>query len=423
MSLNSLHGLLLTHKQLPISRLEKAFFKDLELALKLFKNIDGVEGVAILQTCNRVEVYLDSADEKVVEDILSVWEDLTGDSELKINILLIQDVDVVRHLFRLASGLESMVVGEQEILRQVKEAFYRGLTNNSLSQLLKMVFQEAIRVGKKVRSTTEISRKRLSLAHVAVEVVEKVLKNLNDKVILIIGAGETGELVNSALMEKNYRKITLLFANRTYEKAIQLANLSGGIALKLDQIENYLKIADAVFVTTSAPHYILTRGKVEEAVQERSKPLMIIDLSVPRNVDPNVSHLKNVKLITLDGLREYVDTSVYDRVKELEKIEEFIEDCVAKFKERIETVWVDELISKICCYAERVRLEEVEEAMSMMRHIQIDEKSKEVIQDMSKAIVKRILNPLIENLRKNYKIVDKQQLFNLLKIYFYDLAE
>ncbi|MEM3819810.1 MAG: glutamyl-tRNA reductase, partial [Nitrososphaerota archaeon] len=355
--------------------------------------------------------------------ILSVWEDLTGDSELKINILLIQDVDVVRHLFRLASGLESMVVGEQEILRQVKEAFYRGLTNNSLSQLLKMVFQEAIRVGKKVRSTTEISRKRLSLAHVAVEVVEKVLKNLNDKVILIIGAGETGELVNSALMEKNYRKITLLFANRTYEKAIQLANLSGGIALKLDQIENYLKIADAVFVTTSAPHYILTRGKVEEAVQERSKPLMIIDLSVPRNVDPNVSHLKNVKLITLDGLREYVDTSVYDRVKELEKIEEFIEDCVAKFKERIETVWVDELISKICCYAERVRLEEVEEAMSMMRHIQIDEKSKEVIQDMSKAIVKRILNPLIENLRKNYKIVDKQQLFNLLKIYFYDLAE
>lgn len=421
MSLNTIHGLLLNHKQLPISRLEKAFFKDIDLALKLFKNVDGVEGAAIVQTCNRVEVYLESTNEKVVEDVLSIWEDLTGDIELKTNVLLMRDVDVIRHLFRLASGLESMVVGEQEVLRQVKEAYYRGLVNNSLSQLLKIVFDEAIKIGKRVRSMTEISRKRLSLAHIAVEVVEGLLKNLNDKVILIIGAGETGELVNTALMEKNYRKLTLLFANRTYERAKQLANLSGGIALRLDQIENYLKIADVVFVTTSAPHYILTREKVEGAVKKRNKPLMIIDLSVPRNIDPEVSYLENVKLITLDGLREYVDTSICDRVKELEKIDGLIEEYISKFKERIETRWIEELISRIYCYAEKVRLEEVEEAFSMMKNILVDERSREIIDDMSRAIIKRILNPLIENLRKNYKNVDKKQLYSILKVYHNDM--
>lgn len=399
--------------------LEKAFFRDLESTLKLFKDISGVEGVAILQTCNRVEIFLELKDEKVIEDIVSIWGDLTGDVNLKKSFVTIKGIEVVRHLFRLASGLESMVIGEQEVLRQVKEAYYKALAVNSLSLLLKMIFEEAIKIGKRVRSETEISRKRLSLAHVAVEAVEEILRNLNDKVILIIGAGETGELVNSALMEKNYRKLTLLFANRTYEKAIHLANISGAIALRLDQIENYLKIADIIFVTTSAPHYIITRERIADAIKERDKQLLIIDLSVPRNVDPEVSKLQNTKLITLDDLKEYIDYSIYDRIRELEKIETLIEDYLERFVERLETIWIEELISKIYCYAERVRVEEFSEALSMMRTIKLDEKSIEIIDDMSRAIIKRILNPLIENLRKNYKNVNKDELDKILKVYTY----
>jgi len=418
--LNTIHGLLLNHKQLPISSLEKFFFRDLELALRLFKSVSGVEGVAILQTCNRVEVYLELRDEEAVENVLSIWEDLTGDTGIKRNTVLVRGVEVVRHLFRLASGLESMVIGEQEILRQVKEAYYKAVANSSLSLLLKMIFEEAIKIGKRVRSETEISRRRLSLAHVAVEVVEKILKNMDDKVILIIGAGETGELVNSALMEKNYRKLTLLFANRTYERAIHLASMSGGIALRLDQIENYLRIADIVFVTTSAPHYIITRERIAEAIEERDKPLLIIDLSVPRNVDPEVSRLQNLKLITLDDLKEYIDHSIYARIKELDKIETLIEDYVEKFQERLETIWIEELISKIYSYAEKVRFEEVLEAMSMIKTVKLDERSREIIEDMSRAIVKRILNPLIENLRRNYKNVNKADLSSLLRVYTKD---
>jgi len=417
MSLNTIHGLLLNHKQLPIFRLEKFFFKDLELALRLFKNTSGVEGVAILQTCNRVEVFLELRDEEAVENVLSIWEDLTGDAEIKRNTVLVRGVEVVKHLFRLASGLESMVIGEQEILRQVKEAYYKAVANNSLSLLLKMIFEEAIKIGKRVRSETEISRRRMSLAHVAVEVVEKILKNMDDRVILIIGAGETGELVNSALMKKNYRKLTLLFANRTYERAIHLANMSGGIALRLDQIENYLRIADIVFVTTSAPHYIITRERIAEAIEGRDKTLLIIDLSVPRNVDPEVSRLQNLKLITLDDLKEYIDYSIYDRIKELEKVETLIEDYVEKFQERLETMWIEELISKIYSYAEKVRLEEVLEALSMIKTIKLDERSREIIEGMSRAIVKRILNPLVENLRRNHKNINKADLSSLLRVY------
>ncbi|GEM_PF-77149 len=417
MYLNTIHGLLLNHKLLPISRLEKFFFRDLELALRLFKSVSGVEGVVILQTCNRVEVYLELRDEEAVEDIVGVWGDLTGDADVERKIVLVRGVEVVKHLFRLASGLESMVIGEQEVLRQVKEAYYKAVAANSLSLLLKMIFEEAIRIGKRVRSETEISRRRLSLAHVAVEVVEKILMNMDDKVILIIGAGETGELVNSALMEKNYRKLTLLFANRTYERAIHLANMSGGIALRLDQVENYLRIADIAFVTTSAPHYIITKERIAEVIEERDKPLLIIDLSVPRNVDPEVSRLQNLKLITLDDLKEYIDHSIYDRIKELDKIETLIEDYVKKFEERLETKWVEELISKIYSYAEKVRLEEVLEATSMIKTVKLDERSREIIEDMSRAIVKRILNPLIENLRRNYKNVNKADLSCLLRIY------
>jgi glutamyl-tRNA reductase len=417
MSLNAIHGLLLNHKLLPISRLEKFFFRDLELALRLFKNVGGVEGVAILQTCNRVEVYLDLRSEEAVEEVVGIWRDLTEDMDVERNIVLVRGAEVVKHLFRLASGLESMVIGEQEILRQVKEAYYKALAVNSLSLLLKMIFEEAIRMGKKVRSETEISRKRMSLAHVAVELVEKILKNMDDKVILIIGAGETGELVNSALMEKNYRKLTLLFANRTYERAIHLANMSGGIALRLDQVENYLRIADIVFVTTSAPHYIITKERVAEAIKGRDKPLLVIDLSVPRNVDPEVSRLQNLKLITIDDLKEHIDHSIYDKIKELDKVEALIEEYVEKFQEKLETIWIEELVSKIYSYAEKVRLEEVLEAMSMIKTVKLDERSREIIEDMSRAIVKRILNPLIENLRRNYKNVNKVDLSSLLRIY------
>jgi len=417
MSLERIHGLLLTHKQLPISQLEKTFFRDIDLALKLFKNHDGVEGLAILQTCNRVEVYVEAEGEKTVMEILDLWEDLTNEASIKTNVVWIRSTQVVKHLFRLASGLESMVVGEQEILRQVKEAYYKALSLNSLSHLLKIIFEEAIKVGKKVRSETEISRKKVSLAHVAVEAVEKILKNLNDKVILIIGAGETGELVNSALLEKEYRKLTLLFANRTYERAIQLANLSRGIALRLDQVENYLNIADIVFVTTSAPHYIVTKEKVEEAIKKRNKPLLIVDLSVPRNVDPEVSNLPNIQLITLDSLREYVDGSVYDKIKEVEKIEALVEDYARRFLDRLETIWVEKLISKIYCYAERVRVEEVAEAFSMLKNIELNQRDREIIEDMTKAIIKRLINPLVENIRRNYRNLDSEELKKILKIY------
>ncbi|MEN2974852.1 MAG: glutamyl-tRNA reductase [Candidatus Caldarchaeales archaeon] len=417
MPLESIHALLLNHKQLLISSIEKAFFRDLESALRSFKKIDGVEGVAIIQTCNRVEVYCDLKRVDAAEDILKEWKNMTGNGEIDRDLVRIRGVEVFRHLTRLASGLESMVIGEQEILRQLKEAYYKALSVNSLSQLLKFMLEESIRIGKKIRSETDISRRRISLAHVAVECVEKMLENLNDKVILIVGAGETGELVNMALMEKHYRKLTILFANRTYERAIRLADVGGGIALPLEQMDRYLNVADVVFVTTCAPHYIITRRKLEEEIKDREKPLLIVDLSVPRNVEPDVSNLSNIRVITLDDLRGYIDDITYDKIKEIDKVEAMVEEGVKSFLERLEVMWINELVSEIYRYAERVRIEEFEEALSMIRENELSEKTVKTIDDMSKAIVKRILNPLVENLKRNYRCIDKEGLRKVLRIY------
>ncbi|MCS7126600.1 MAG: glutamyl-tRNA reductase [Aigarchaeota archaeon] len=419
MSLESIHALLLNHKYLPISRIEKAFFKDLDFALRSFKKIDGVDGVSIIQTCNRVEVYCDLNRESTIDDVLKMWSRLTNDLDIERDTVRISGLEAFKHLTRLASGLESMVIGEQEILRQLKDAYYKALSANALSQLLKFMIEESIRIGKKIRSETDISRKKVSLAHVAVRSVEKILENLNDKVILIVGAGETGELVNSALMEKQYRRLTLLFANRTYDRATRLADISGGIALHLNQIDKYLHIADVVFVTTSAPHYIITRKKIEE-IKGREKPLLIVDLSVPRNVDPEVSKLPNIKLLSLDELKEYIDDSTYCKIKELDRIETLIEDSVKSFLERLEIMKINELVSEIYRYAEKVRIEELDEAFSMIEDDKLDEKTRKTLDNMSKAIVKRILNPLIENLKRNYKCIDREGLRKILQVYVDD---
>ncbi|MEM4668329.1 MAG: glutamyl-tRNA reductase [Nitrososphaerota archaeon] len=418
--LENLYGFLLNHKNVPIARLDKAAYKDLDFALRVFKEIDGVLGVAIIQTCNRVELYVELSSGRDPGYLIEFWEELVEDQELSKDLTIIRGVDVIRHIFRLASGLESMVIGEQEILRQVKDAYYKALTIGSLSRTMKIIFQEAIRLGKKIRTETEIDKRRLSLPQIAVEVVEKMLRDLNDKVIMIIGAGETGELVNSTLVGKSYRKLTLLFANRTYEKAKQLANISGGIALQLNEIPNYLPIADIVFVTTSAPHYILTREKVEEALEKREKPLIIVDLSVPRNVDPEISEISSVKLLTLDDIKEYVDEYIYDKMGEVKKVENIVEKEVERFLEKFESMQMNEIISKIYKRIENIRLEELEEALSMIRKVEatVDERTLKIMECMSKAIVKRIMNPFIENLKKNYRQLNYNDLVNLLQLFF-----
>lgn len=414
MGLETIHALLLNYKQFPVSRIERAYFKDLDLALRDFKNVEGIEGAAIIQTCNRVEVYLETYNSQSLGKLVERWEDLTGDHEIGANVEKLSGEAVAKHLFRLSSGLESMVIGEQEILRQVKDAYFKALSNNSLSPVLKDLFECAIRVGKRVREGTKIASKRLSMAHVAVEAAERILRDLNDKTILIVGAGEMGVLVNSVLRKKPYRKLTVMLANRTYEKAVELANLSGGIALHLNEMYRYLDAADVIFMTTNAPHYLIKRSRVEGILRNRGRPLIIIELSVPRNVDPEVGSLPNVKLISVDELKVYVDEMLRDRLSEMERVEEMVERYLEDFIKKMKSKWVSDLISEIYGYADKVRREELEEALTLLGKRAEDERVKTVMDGMSRALMKRLLHPLVENLRKNCECLDKETITRIL---------
>ena len=399
---------MMNYKMFPLYRVEKAFLKDKELAMRRILEIDGIKGVVLLQTCNRVEIFIES-ETKDLSRMIKVWEELSGDSNLDRDVDIEWEENAIRHLFRLAAGLESMAIGENEILHQIKEAYALSLKLNLLSHDLRSVFDEALKVGKKVRSSTSLGRKRISIAEMAVEVAERILNGMQDKVIMVIGAGETGSAVIESVNARNRRNLRIMIANRTYDRAVQLANSFGGIALKLDDIDRFLPIADVIFVTTSAPHYIITR----ERASKLEKGALVFDLSMPRNVDPEVSKIRGVRVMTIDDLKEYLDEEASKKLEDIKRAESLVEKSLDSFLERRRMAWAEEVISKFCRMAEEARKEELMEAVKMLK---CDERTAEVIDNMSKAMMKRIVGCLMENLRRNLASVDRTTIELLLKV-------
>ncbi|MGB9630880.1 MAG: glutamyl-tRNA reductase [Thermoproteota archaeon] len=399
---------MMNYKMFPLYRVEKAFLKDKELAMRRISEIDGIKGIVLLQTCNRVEIFLE-AETKDLSNVIKVWEELSGDFNLNRDVDIAWEEDAIRHLFRLAAGLESMAIGENEILHQVKKAYILSSKLNLLSHALRSVFDEALKVGRRVRSNTSLGKKRISIAEMAVDVAERMLNGLQDKVIMVIGAGETGSAVIESVNAKNRRNLRIMIANRTYDRAVQLANSFGGIALKLDDVDRFLPIADVIFVTTSAPHYIITK----ERASKLGKDALIFDLSVPRNVDPAVSGIRGVRVMTIEDLKEYLDEEASKKLEDIKRAENLVEKSLENFLERRKRAWAEEIISVFCRMAEEARKEELMEAIKMLK---CDEKTAEVMDNMSKAMMKRVVGCLMENLRRNLASVDRATIELLLNI-------
>lgn len=393
--------LTLNHKYYTMSRVEHACFSDVKSALNDLARIDGVIGLVILQTCNRVELYVHYTEPDLIKKIINKWEVMVNDKNLGSDIIILNNADAVAHLFRVVSGLESIAVGEGEILHQVRDAYKLADESRTLSRFLRSLFEEALKVGKDVRSKTLLGRVRVSLADIAVDIAEKISTSFNDKTIIVIGAGETGTLIVRSLSQKSARKFTILVANRTYEKAIELANSINGIALHLSDLDRYLNVADIVFVTTSAPHFILTKERIQECMKMRKTPLLIIDLSIPRNVDPEIKSIPNVQIITIDDLKSHT-TNINTWHDDIGKAENMIKDAVNKFVHKWENNFIEEFLADLYKYAESIRKEEVDEALRMLGNIGKDERVKMILENMSKMIVKRLLYSQSEFLRKNY---------------------
>ena len=323
----------LNHQSAPLEFREKVAFaaEDTASALAALTAQPGVREAAILSTCNRTELYcnVDGGSESAPTAWLQQHHHLTRE-RLGEFLYLHTDADAVRHLFRVATGLESMVLGEPQILGQVKDAYALARDAHTLRAPLERLFQNTFAVAKRVRSDTRIGANPVSVAFTAVRLAERVFADLGQACVLLIGAGETIELAARHLTEARVRR--LIVANRTLENAQTLASRFGGYAITLADLPKHLAEADVVISSTASREPILVRDTVAAALaQRRHKPMFLVDIAVPRDIDPAVAHIEDAFLYTIDDLREVIDENLRGRREAARDAEAMIELSVEHF--------------------------------------------------------------------------------------------
>jgi glutamyl-tRNA reductase len=328
----------LSHHTAPIELREKFAIADLELPKVATEMacLDGLGEVVIVSTCNRVEFYFAAENANEGVDALQRYiaertGTAAGDAFFRHG-----SQRGIAHLFRVVSGLDSMVLGETEILGQVKKAYQSAQQAGATGRHLNKLFQRAFSVAKEVRTNTNITRGSVSVGSVAVELAEKIFGRLSDCHVMILGAGETSEMTAGALQARGVKAIFV--ANRSYERAAQLAEKMGGKALHFEEWAGDFRDVDILIGSTSAPHHVVTAGKLAPLMRTRAdRPLFCIDLAVPRDFEPSVNDLEGVYLYDIDSLQQIADDSMAVRRQEITICEQIIERHVNEFSEWLAT--------------------------------------------------------------------------------------
>ncbi len=320
----------LSHRSCPVTVRERFAFPDAAVpaALQQLRQSGVAEEAVILSTCNRVEIYaytpveFTTAFSSLREFMLTshnyrepVTDEIYGLSEPQ----------SIHHLFKVACGLDSMVLGETEILGQLKKAYDLALQNGFTGGRLNKAFQRAFNVAKHIRTNTMIQRGSISVGSVAVELAEKIFSNLRERDVMVIGAGDTSEKTARALLSRGARSI--MVTNRSYDKAVLLAQELGGRAIQFDQWAAEFAHIDIVISSTAAPHYILDRVRLEPLMKlRRNRPLLLVDIAVPRDIEPEVNFLENVYLYNIDDLQAIADDYLKQRKEEVARCEQIIRE-------------------------------------------------------------------------------------------------
>jgi glutamyl-tRNA reductase len=332
----------LSHKTAPIEIREKFYLNPLQqdLLLSELKNHPLISEAFILSTCNRIEVYLKRAcpsiDSSFIIALIAKIKKINLDFNFSPSIYSYEETQALEHLLRVACGLESLVLGEKQILGQVKHAVERARASGTLSRYFNILTNLAIRTGKKAQHETAIGHGGSSIAWAAVEMAEKTAGNLQDKSVLVIGAGKMGEIALNHLHDLGVKKIFLM--NRTGEKAENLAALYNGVAASFWNIKEILNEVDVCFCASGAPHYILDKEKIASIMETRQgRKLVLIDISMPRNIDPEVKSLSGsgVHLSSIDDLHEVVDNSMKKRESAIQEVEGMVRQKILEFNTKI----------------------------------------------------------------------------------------
>jgi glutamyl-tRNA reductase len=385
----------LNHNTADVEVREKLAFEGhkLEDGLLRLKGLPEIEEAVVLSTCNRVEIYANARDaekgSEAIKKFISDFHDIRS-GLLEGALYIHKEQAGVRHAFRVASSLDSMVVGEPQILGQLKDAFDFALQRKTTGVLLNKLMKKAISVAKRVRTETRIAENAVSISFAAVELAKKIFTDLEHKSVMLLGAGEMAELAAKHLLSSGIKE--LLVANRTYERGCALAGEMRGRAVHFEEFLTEMVQSDIVICSTGAPAYVVTKPHMHTVMKERKqKPVFIIDISVPRNIDPAINDMPNVYLYNVDDLQGVVDTNVLGRQKEAEKAEEIVDEEIETFVRWQASLDSVPTIIALRDRAEAIKRAEIEKLINRLP--ELGEKERKAVESMAAAIVNKLIHP------------------------------
>ncbi len=408
-----------TFRRSPIHMLERFALRDLDSAYQSFLKHSGLQECVILQTCNRVEIFGcgGTAD---IERIKKTWASVAGleENAFKENLEISQGTEAFEHLLKLTSGLDSLVVGEEQILGQVKESINSAQEFKASGNNLNTLFEKAIRVGTRVRRSTGISRGSISIGSMAVKLAEENIDDLKSKHVLLIGTGEAASLVAKSLKK---REIDFSVASRTFERSKAFAKTVGGKPIKFEEVMANFKSVDVLFVATIAPYFLVTYERVKDAMDSRKKGMLIMDLSNPRTVDERVATIKKIKMMNLDQIAEMVDKNMRTRIGVVSSAEKIINEELPVVEAVMKRVQVEPIVSNVFKEIDQARIKELKKALQMLG--ETDEQKIRIIDQLTQAIVEDIMSAPMNNLRKASEQGDSEILRTVTKLFNYKTRE
>lgn len=405
----------LNHKTANVEIRERLAFNGpkLDEGILGIMNIAEVKEAALLSTCNRVEIYAcvsniaPAADN--IKGFLSSFHNISR-QDFEKSLYTLTGHDAVRHIFRVASSLDSMVVGEPQILGQIKDVFEFALAKKTTGIMLNKLMKKSISTAKRVRTETRIAENAVSISFAAVELAKKIFTDLSGKSFMLLGAGEMAELAARHLVSSGVQSVAVV--NRTYERGCELAKEFNGKAVRFDDFLRELAHTDIIICSTGAPDYVLLKEQMQKVMKERKqKPVFIIDISVPRNIDPLINKIANVYLYDVDDLQEVVDTNMFERKKEAEKAEKIIDEEVEKFLKWMSSLDSVPTIVALRQKAEEIKFEEFEKFRN--RFPETDETMLKAAEYMAAAIINKLMHPPTAALKEDSE--DRDELIAMIK--------
>lgn len=388
----------LNHKTAPVEVREKLAFLETaqQSALEQLVQRYGLREAAILSTCNRSEIYMAGETTATVQGAQRFLAEVQGVDvqSLQPHFYELSDGDVAQHLFSVACGIDSLVIGESQILKQVREALELAQENGAARHLINELFQRSLRVGKRARSETDIGRGQLSIGTAAVELASQIFDRLEERRALLLGAGEMGELTAQYLVDSGIAELWV--TNRTQARAEEVARRFGGSVVPFADFGARLEEIDIIISSTAAPGFVLGAEDLRQVMQRRrGRPLFLIDIAVPRDIDPQVRRLDNVFLFDIDDLEQVVASNRQDREQEIGKVRKVIDEELRDFLHWFKARGTGPLVRDLHQHAEALRQVELERWMGKLEHL--SEADRQIVEALLQGYANKLLHqPLVQ---------------------------